>query len=111
MHEVSIAQSILSIAEKVVTDKKITSVSIDVGVLSGIEIDALKSAFSFVKENTILNNAELIINQVNAVAVCNECGNEFELKHFATPCPACNSFSLKIIKGQEMIVTQIEIED
>jgi hydrogenase nickel incorporation protein HypA/HybF len=114
MHEVSIAQSIVSVVEKSIPEnsaKKVTSVYLSIGRLSGIEVEALKFAFSFVKENTILDNADLTITVVNGTAICNDCGNNFELSEYASPCPKCGSFSLKIIKGKEMNVTHVELED
>jgi len=114
MHEVSIAQSIVSIVEKSLPEnnsKKVTSVYLTIGRLSGIEIEALKFAFSFVKENTALEQAELVINILNGSAICNDCGTEFELSEYATPCPKCGSFSLKIVQGKETQVTQIELDD
>ncbi len=114
MHEVSIAQSIISIVEKSVPEnntKKVTSVYLSIGRLSGIEIDALKFAFSIIKKDTILKDAEMVVETINGKAVCNDCGNNFELSEYANPCPKCSSFSLKIIQGKEMNVTHIELED
>jgi hydrogenase nickel incorporation protein HypA/HybF len=114
MHEVSIAQSIISIVERSIPEnnsKKVTSVYLSIGKLSGIENEALKFAFSIIKKDTILRDAEMIIETIYGKAVCNDCGNNFELSEYATPCPTCNSFSLKITEGKEMNVTHIELED
>jgi hydrogenase nickel incorporation protein HypA/HybF len=114
MHEVSIAQSIVSVVENSISErhsKKVTNVFLIIGKLSGIEVEALQAAFSFVKEKTILEHSGLTIEIVKGAAICNECNTEFELDEYASPCPTCGSFSLKLIKGQEMKVTHIELED
>jgi hydrogenase nickel incorporation protein HypA/HybF len=114
MHEVSIAQSVISIVEKSLPEnntKKVTLVYLSIGRLSGIEIEALKFAFSIIKKDSLLKDAEMVIETINGKAICNDCGKSFELSEYATPCPNCESFSLKIIEGKEMNVTHIELED
>ncbi len=114
MHEVSLAQSIISTVENSLPkdfSKKIVSVHLNVGVLSGIERDALAFAFSIIKNESKLNKAEIIIETINGFVTCNECNNQFEMNEFGIPCPACGSFSLHITKGKEMKVTHIEVED
>jgi len=53
MHELSIAHSILSIAENAVPENSkafVTSVGLQIGELSGIEIESLEFAFSVIKQ-------------------------------------------------------------
>ena len=53
MHELSIAQSIISIAENAAPkdhSTHITSVGLQIGELSGIEIESLKFALSVIKK-------------------------------------------------------------
>jgi hydrogenase nickel incorporation protein HypA/HybF len=114
MHELSIAQSILSIAEKAFpADSKgvITAVNIQVGELSSIEIESLKFAFSAIQEDTLLQKAELNIETIPGEAQCQDCNTIFHLPAFGNPCPHCNSFSLKILKGREMKVLSITLDE
>ena len=114
MHELSIAQSILSIAEKAFpTDSKgvITAVNIQVGELSSIEIESLKFAFSAIQEDTLLQKAELNIEIIPGEAKCSDCHTIFHLPAFGNPCPHCNGFSLKILKGREMKVLSITLDE
>jgi hydrogenase nickel incorporation protein HypA/HybF len=114
MHELSIAKSVIQIIENSVEsdfNKKITKVHLNIGKLSGIEIDALTFSFSIIKKNTILENAEMEINQINGMAKCRKCGINFELNSFGNPCPKCNDYAIDILQGKEMKVTQISIED
>ena len=62
MHELSIAHSILSIAEKSAPEGKgiITAVSMQIGQLSSIEIDSLRFAFEAIKSNTVLEKATIL---------------------------------------------------
>jgi hydrogenase nickel incorporation protein HypA/HybF len=114
MHELSLAQSIIEIVEKSVPEdfnQRIVSVHLDIGQLSGIEIDALTFAFSIIRKDTLLGNADLIITRIHGLARCRECGHEFELNEYGNPCPLCQSYSLQILQGKEMKVLHISVED
>ena len=114
MHELSIAQSILTIAKKAVPQNcnaSVSSVGLQIGELSSIEIESLEFAFSIIKANTILNNAELNIEIVKGEAECNECKTVFTSCTYASCCPNCHSFSKKIMKGREMKVLNIVVDE
>lgn len=114
MHELSIAKSIIQIIEKSFKsdfNKKITKVHLNIGRLSGIETDALAFGFSIIRKDTLLADAELEINLIDGVAKCKKCGTTFELNSYGMPCPTCEEYSLDIIQGKEMKVTQISVED
>jgi hydrogenase nickel incorporation protein HypA/HybF len=112
MHELSIAQSILSIAQKAAPpDGIISGVNLQVGELSSIEIDSLKFAFSAIKEDTVLQQAILDIEIIPGEAQCTDCNTVFHLPAYGTPCPQCQGFALRITKGREMKVLSITIEE
>jgi hydrogenase nickel incorporation protein HypA/HybF len=110
MHELSIAQSIISIVEKTVpTNKqeKVRSVKLQIGTLSGIEIDALTYSFSIIRKSTQLINATLDIDLLKGLALCSDCKSEFEYLSYGNPCPKCNGYQIKIVRGKEMKVISI----
>lgn len=114
MHELSIAQSILTIVEKAApkTPKAvITSVGLQIGELSGIEIDSLKFALSIIKKDTILEGATLDIELVRGEAECSACKTIFTLPSYGTCCPNCSSYSMKILKGKELRVLNIMVDE
>jgi hydrogenase nickel incorporation protein HypA/HybF len=114
MHELSIAQSIIQIVEKSLPfgfSKKISLVHLSIGTLSGIELDALTFAFSVIKKGTLLSGSEMEIEIINGFARCKSCNTEFELNSYGNPCPDCGSYSLNIIRGKEMKVTNIIVDD
>ena len=114
MHELSIAQSILSIAENAAPKNNgavVTSVGLQIGQLSGIEIDSLKFALSVIKENTVLQKADLDIEVVKGEAECIDCKTVFPMSHFGSCCPQCGSYFVKILKGREMKVLNIVVDE
>ena len=114
MHELSIAQSILSIAENAAPKNQkavITSVGVQIGELSGIEIESLKFAMSVLKKDTILEDAELNIEVVEGQAECPSCGTVFPMHYFGSSCPSCKNYFIKITKGREMKVLNIVVDE
>jgi hydrogenase nickel incorporation protein HypA/HybF len=114
MHELSIAHSILSIAEKAIpanNDSVVSGIGLQIGELSGIEIDALEFAFSIIKRDTLFNNAELDIQLVKGEAECLDCKAIFPISNYGTSCPQCQSYSMQILKGKEMKVLNITVDD
>lgn len=113
MHELSIVQNILEIAEenaKTHNAKIIHEIELDVGELSGVEYDALVFAFENATKSEILKKTELKINKIPVIAVCNSCNHEFEECDYYTPCPKCNSFDINIVKGKEFKIKSIKID-
>ena len=114
MHELSIAQSILSIAQRALppdTRGVVSSVNIQVGELSSIEPEALQFAFRSIREDTLLAKAELDIEVIPGEAECQACLTVFHLPAYGHPCPLCHSFSLKVLRGREMKVLSLTVEE
>ncbi len=113
MHEFSVAQNIVEIVTESFVNsgaKKIISVEIDVGILSGVVIDALQFAMDAAKNESPLEKANIIFNDIPAKATCRDCKKEFELIDFLSNCTYCNSINSDIIKGKELKVKSIEVE-
>ena len=85
MHEFSVAQNIVEIVSESFENsdaKKILSVEIDVGTMSGVIVEALQFAMDSAKKQSPLENAAVKINNVQAKAVCNDCKKVFEINDF-----------------------------
>jgi hydrogenase nickel incorporation protein HypA/HybF len=113
MHEYSIALNIIDIASKTAKDAgatKINEVELEVGILSGVVIEALEFALESAIKNTLLENAKININRIKARAKCNNCNTEFEPGDLIAECPVCSSFDFKIINGRELRVKSINVD-
>jgi hydrogenase nickel incorporation protein HypA/HybF len=107
MHELSIAMSIVEIAEEnaaMAGVKSVSEIQIEVGNLSGVVDEALEFALEEAVKNTILKNAKRIVIKTPGKAKCLECNHEFDVDDVFTPCPKCSSFNNEIISGQELRV-------
>jgi len=113
MHELSITLSILEIAEenaKTLHAKIVHEIEMDIGVLSGIDYEALEFAMEHTQKSKLLENVKLVINKIPAKARCNACNHEFEVDDYYMACPICNNFHHDIFQGKELKVKAIKID-
>lgn len=114
MHELSIAQNIIEIVidhAKNIQAKSVCEVELDIGTISGVIPETLEFALEVSIKDTILEKAKIIINVIEAKAICRKCEKHFDLDDVYTLCPHCGSFEFDIIQGKELKVKSIKIED
>jgi len=113
MHEFSLCQSIVSIVAKQVKAsnfEKVTKVTLEVGNLSGVDLDSLIFWMPTVAKGTLLDNVEIKVDNDIAKAKCKNCGNIFEIINLFDACHQCNSYEKDILNGQQMNVKSIEVK-
>ena len=111
MHELSIAESVVQIASRHANGRRVTKVRIKVGHLRQVVPSALAFGFELVAEGTPVEGAELEMEQVPAAGRCRECGVESQLTYFPLQCGACGSFDLEVVRGEELLVESLELEE
>jgi hydrogenase nickel incorporation protein HypA/HybF len=114
MHELSIAESIVSAAESQLCEhpgSKILRIEIEIGSLSGVLYEALETAMPIAARDSGLENAEFVFSISPARASCPDCKTEFSPEDFLTPCPKCGAFSPDILSGKELIIRRITYEN
>ena len=114
MHEFSIAMSIIEIAENEATkvnSSTISSLDLDIGTMAGIEFYALDTALEMAIKETMLENADIKVRKITAIAKCSDCSFEFEINSITDACPKCNSLFSDIICGKELKIRSIVVEE
>jgi hydrogenase nickel incorporation protein HypA/HybF len=111
MHELSIADAIVTIARRHAAGRKVTRVDVRVGHLRQVVPDSLGFAFELVSTDTELEGAELVLEEVPAAVHCEACGADGVLKEFPAVCRACGSLDVGLIGGDELLVDSLELED
>jgi hydrogenase nickel incorporation protein HypA/HybF len=113
MHELSIAVSMVDrIMEESETrgGLKVEIVHLKVGVLSGVDKDALLFSYEIACESTPLLGSKLVIETVPLLIYCERCAAESSppsIQHIA--CERCDTPSHKIIRGREIEVVALEV--
>lgn len=114
MHELAVTESILAITLKHAEQaaaSRVTDIHLVIGQLSSIVDDSVQFYWDMISENTIAQGARLHFNRVAARMKCLNCGQEFEMEQRLNPCPACQSYSLQVIAGEEFFLESIEVEN
>ena len=113
MHELSVCQSILSQVEAIAQQQRAASVStihIQVGPLSGVEIPLLRSAWTLARSGTVAGEAILEIDEMPITIECSSCGRESSATPNRMVCDYCGEWRTKLISGDEMLLRSIELE-
>lgn len=113
MHEISIAQSIIEIAETKAREensRSIQVIKIRLGEFTTIVREALEFAFEIARRETLAENARLEIEGVPMVVRCVSCGSVTNpVREVCLLCPQCG-LPLEVVTGEELQVEYIEIE-
>ncbi len=113
MHEVGITRNLVEIAEEHAREagcQRILSVNIDIGDLSGVVAEAVEFCFEAVSSGTMTEGAKLNINRIPGKKRCEECQHTFPADNLTFECPGCSSFILTTLQGDELRITEMEIE-
>jgi len=111
MHELSIAEAMVRIACDHAGGRSVTRVEVRIGHLRQVVPDALEFAFELVAQGTPAEGAALAIEHVPAEGVCAACGARTVLDGFPLQCAACGGLQLELLRGEELLVDAIELED
>jgi hydrogenase nickel incorporation protein HypA/HybF len=112
MHELSIAENILEIIrEHVADERRVKSVSVRVGAMSGVVPDSLEFSFTAITHDTPLASVRLDIEFIPYVLFCRTCRTEVRPEPGLAICPLCGGNDTRIISGTELQVAEIEVED
>jgi len=108
MHELSITQSVVDMVVERTSGRRIASVQLQVGKLSGVVADAMRFCFELATQGTPLEGAALKIEETTGRASCRSCGDEFDVADLILLC-RCGSADVRVIAGRELLVTSVEM--
>jgi hydrogenase nickel incorporation protein HypA/HybF len=112
MHELSIAMSIVELAEEEIEHRgiQIDVVHLKLGALSGVVKEALLSCYEMACENTALQGSRLVIEDVPIVIFCPSCRGQRPVSSTQLfCCSECGTPSSEIVQGKELEVIALEI--
>ena len=113
MHELSLALSILDVAEEEAARRgegAVAAIHLRLGPLSGVVKDALLSAFEMARAESRFPNAELVIEEVPVVLYCPACDAERPAASVQNLCcSACGAAPARFVSGREMEVVALEV--
>ena len=113
MHELSIAMSIVEMAEQEAELRggvQVVGVHLKVGDLAGVVKEALISSYELVVQETALKGSRLLIESVPVRVHCSACVKDHPLTSIQNfCCPQCGTPTSDITQGKELEVVALEI--
>ncbi len=113
MHEMSLCEGVLQILESEAQKQgfnRVKAVWLEIGDLSGVEIDAMRFSFDAVTRNSLADGAVLEIINVPGSAWCMQCSKTVNVKQRFDECPNCGSYQLQVTDGDQMRIKELEVE-
>jgi len=113
MHELAICQALMSQIETIARDNKasrITSITLGIGQLSGVEEKLLRHAYPIASAGTVAESAELIIQSSPICVRCSICGKESTAEPNQLVCGFCNDWHTELISGDELLLIRVELD-
>ncbi len=112
MHELGIVFHMIDTLEEVGRDNGLTSiakVTLNLGEVSGVLPDYLLDCWRWAADRSdLLRGAELDIEKIDAVTVCNACGRTYATLAHGKTCPHCGSNDTVLLRGNEAEIDTIE---
>lgn len=112
MHEVGIIESALDVIRREARTHhatRVTRVVMRVGMIAGVDVEALRFAFEACTHDSIVAGAALEIESIPARAHCPSCAADFTIESgFIFQCPRCAAFSGDVRSGKELELTRLE---
>jgi hydrogenase nickel incorporation protein HypA/HybF len=113
MHELSIAMSIVEMAEEEAQRHggHVSAVHLKLGALSGVVKEALLSSYEMACFDTPLTGSRLIVEEIPIVVFCDRCQAQ---RGILSPqwfcCPECGTPTSQVIRGKEIEVVALEMQ-
>lgn len=109
MHELSICTAIAKIAHDAAAGRPVERVRVDVGHLRQVVPETLRHSWEMVVFGTTLDGSTLEVREVPVVIECHQCGAQTPLDDPIFRCGACASTDTKVISGDELFVTSLDV--
>jgi len=114
MHELSIAMSIVDMAQEEAERRgvMIDAVYLELGPLSGVVAEALLFSYEMACNGTRLEGSQLVIKDVPIEVYCPACKAQRVLTSMQWfCCPECGTPTSEVIHGRELAITALEVRD
>jgi hydrogenase nickel incorporation protein HypA/HybF len=115
MHELSIAMSMIEMAEEEAARRGgvfVSAIHLKLGDLSGVVKEALLFSYEMACQGTPLEGSLLVIEEIPVAVYCAVCEAEraiISVQQFC--CAVCHTPTSQVVRGRELEVVALEIEE
>lgn len=112
MHELGIVFHIIKNVERVGEEnrlKAVSAVTLEIGEVSTVVESYLRDCWRWATDKSaLLRGAELKVETIPAVTLCEDCNNTYGTVQYGKTCPVCHSEHTHLVTGSEMNIKEIE---
>lgn len=88
---------------------RVQRVVLEIGALSHVDPQALRSSFGIIARGTVAEGADLEILEPAGVAYCLDCEDAVPIVRRGDDCPRCGGVKLMVQGGEEMKLKALEV--
>ena len=115
MHELGLVNYVVKEVSKIAEENnvsKISSVTLEFGEVSGIVSSYLYNYWDwYTKKFPMFEGSRLKTEEIPAVTWCDDCRITYSTVKYGKICPHCGSGKTWLLRGNEMMIKEIEVED
>lgn len=114
MHEASLAGGVLQLVEDTARREgfaRLIELRLEAGQLAGVDVRALRFALDSLTPGTLLEGAQIEIDEPPGQAWCLPCGQTVAIAQRGDACPACGGYQLQPTGGTELRVVDMKVSD
>ena len=115
MHELGLVNYVVEQVSKIAEEqniRKISSVTLQFGEVSGIVPSYLHDYWLwYTKKFPMFEGSRLKTEEIPAVTWCDDCRITYSTVKYGKICPHCGSSKTWLLRGNEMMIKEIEVED
>lgn len=112
MHELGIVFHVIEQVEALCKEQglsSVASVSLEIGEASAVVDEYLGDCWKWAAaKSEALREAELRIEKIPAVTLCDACGKTYATVEHGKTCPYCGSEETRLASGREIMIKEIE---
>lgn len=109
MHELSLCRAIADTAIEHADGRAVRTINLRIGHLRQVVPETLVFYWGMRVPGTVLDDAELRIDEVPAVVTCSACDVNTTLAEPVLRCGACGCVDVRLIAGEEFLIESIDL--
>ncbi len=113
MHELSLAQDLVEKILAIIKRenvKKVLSITVSIGALSGVEQNPMEFCFPEATRNTPLEGCGFHITKQGLIVSCKDCNEISKPSIHAIFCSHCQSGNVDIVEGKDFKLMELEVD-
>jgi hydrogenase nickel incorporation protein HypA/HybF len=110
VHELSLCQAIADVVRPYADGQHVDIVRVRIGALRQVVPESLSFCWTLVRVYEDMPDAELELEFVTTEVNCRCCGRQSTItSRFSLLCPRCDSADVQVLRGDEFLVTSLDV--